>query len=123
MINARSIRDKTTELVDFVCDNHLYVIGICETWLTPNNSAVIADLIPDGYTFKHVPRPNRRGGGVGLLYKNGVHVNIRNNPQNFIFFESLQAEIISNAAAIHLVIVYRPPSSLQQIPGGILQSC
>ena len=117
MINARSVRNKTT--VDFVCDHKLDIVGICETWISPDDSVVIADMVPPGYSFKHVPRPNKRGGGVGLLYCDESHVNFRKNPQNFNSFESLRAEVVDNAVAIHLVIMYRPPGSkypFQYIP-------
>ncbi len=110
MISARSVRNKTAELVDFVYDHKLDIVGICETWISPDDSAVNADLVPAGYSFKHVPRTHKRG-GVGMLYRDELHVNFRNNPQNFNSFESLQAEVVDNSVAIHLVILYRPPGS------------
>ena len=114
-----SLFQRKTELIDFVCDNHLDVVGICETWLSPDDLAVIADMTPDGYIFKHVPRSNRRGGGIGLLHRSGLQVNICKTPQNFISFESMQAEIIDNAVSIHLVIIYRPPGSKHPFSGFI----
>ena len=55
MLNARSIKNKTDEFVEFVREKDLDVIGISETWLTPNDPAVIAGLTPNGYSFHHVP--------------------------------------------------------------------
>ena len=96
-----------------------YIVGICETWLFPDDSAINADMTPDGYIFKHVPRSNRRGGGIGLLHRSGLQVNICKTPQKFISFESMQAEIIDNAVSFHLVIIYRPPGSKHPFSGFI----
>ena len=67
MLNARSVRNKTSEVLEFMDDNHLDILGICETWLNDDDSAVIGELPQNRYKLEHVPRPTRRGGGVGLL--------------------------------------------------------
>lgn len=76
MINTRSIRNKTSEFNDFVIDNDLDVVGVCETWLHPDDDAVIAALNPGGYRFCHTPRLHKRGGGVALLYRSNLDVKV-----------------------------------------------
>ena len=39
-----------------------------------NDAASIVAITPDGYDFRHLPRPNRRGGGVGILFKTTFHL-------------------------------------------------
>ena len=36
MINARSLRNKTSVFADFVMDNNFDIVGICESWLHPD---------------------------------------------------------------------------------------
>ena len=108
MLNARSIKNKTLEFADLVREHDLDVIGISETWLTPNDSAVIADFTPCGYSFHHVTQANKRGGGVGLMTRSSIDVKINPKPQIFGSFESLGVEL---AHSNRLVIIYRPPGS------------
>ena len=71
-INAQSIRNKTTEFIEFSIENNLDVIAICETWLKPEDNVIIGNVIPAGYSFKQVPRATqKRGGGIALVYKTG----------------------------------------------------
>lgn len=45
-------------------------MAFTETWLLPRDTdgAVIGDVTPTGYVFRHISR-KRRGGGVAVLYK------------------------------------------------------
>ena len=65
LLNARSLTNKWDEITDFVLENDIDALSITETWLSRDCQP---PFLPDGYSFIHVPRPNRRGGGVGLLY-------------------------------------------------------
>ena len=76
MLKARSLRNKSTEFQDFVLDHYLDIVCVCETWLTSNEEAVIADFLPEGFTFKHQTRATGWGGGVGVLFHNNLKVNI-----------------------------------------------
>ena len=69
LLKARSVKNKCTELVDYIVDHELDIVAICETWLTPNDDALIGQLTQCGFTFKHIPRAGKRGGGVALLFK------------------------------------------------------
>ena len=76
-LNARSLNNKSSAFVDFVCDVRADLFTVCETWLKDHHSAVLSELTPPGYkTIVHCPRPGRRGGGTALLVKEGINVNI-----------------------------------------------
>ena len=49
-LNARSVRNKASEVNEFVTDNNIDILGVCETWLTQDDKAVISELTPVGYT-------------------------------------------------------------------------
>ncbi|XP_072182185.1 uncharacterized protein [Diadema setosum] len=93
-------------------DNKFDVVSICETWLSyTDDDAVIAELSPRGYTFKHFPRIGKRGGGVGFLYRSHLNVKVHTQVNNFKSFEMVQMDVIENSKSMHLVVIYRPPRS------------
>ena len=57
-----------------------------ETWLSGNDSAVIAALTPASHVLYHVPRPDRTGGGVGCLITKSLRCKQKFN-RKFVTFE------------------------------------
>ena len=47
-LNARSVRNKTVDILDFICESKADLITITETWLTKNDPAVKVELCPNG---------------------------------------------------------------------------
>ena len=46
------------------------VMAICETWLkSKRDTNVIKDMLPNGYSIEHTPRPSGKGGGVAIIYR------------------------------------------------------
>ena len=111
MINARSLKNKSAEFVDFVTENNLHIVGICETWLTPDDVSSIGHLTPSGFTFLHVPRKHKRGGGVAVLLRSNLQHKIISSSCDIKTFELIQMDITHNSRTVHLIIVYRPPNS------------
>ena len=80
-------------------------MAITESWLSSeecNNRAVFPECADHDYELFHAPRPNRRGGGVALLVKNGLHV-IKKTLSTRKSFEHI--ELLVTAISIHLRIV------------------
>jgi len=73
-LNPRSIKNKALSLSDYIVTQDHDVVALTETWLgTSVDKKCIAELVPSGYSMKHVPRPgSRKGGGVALLYKSTI---------------------------------------------------
>ena len=72
VLNARSLRNKS--FVDLVCDSKADLFGVSETWLTVNDTAILSEITPQGYTLHHCPRSDRRGGGTALILKESINV-------------------------------------------------
>jgi exonuclease III len=112
-LNARSIRNKTDALQDYVVEHDIDILTIGETWLgRPDDLKTIGDLKPSGYEFEHVPRPpgSEGYGGVGILYKSGISVKVVPNIQA-TSFESMEALVTVASSTVRLIVVYRPPPS------------
>ena len=73
-MNARSIKNKTAMLSDYVCDSKADIYAITETWLTENDDAVRAEMDINSYKLIDHYRQGRRGGGIDLLYRQSLRV-------------------------------------------------
>ena len=71
LLNARSIRNKSRSIHDYVIDHEFGILFITETWLRGDNSDdyFVRDVCPTGYVFHHVPRTSTTGGGVSVMLK------------------------------------------------------
>ena len=90
-------------------ENKLDFFAITETWLSNNEDDIINALTPNGYSFYHKPRLGKKGGGVGLLIKSNIKINILVS-QTFKSFEHAEYILKLQYKVIRLVVVYRPPA-------------
>ena len=90
-------------------------MAFTETWLSPDvskNASVVQECADYGYKLFHIPRPTRRGGGVGILVKDNISI-VGNTIEHLAHttFEHIELLITSISIHIRLVVVYRPPQS------------
>ena len=110
LINARSIRNQTLLIQDFVVDNLVDVLMITETWLSRcGDEVIIGEICYAGYRFFNQPRLGGNGGGVGLLCKANLDVKTRLS-HDYRSFEYLDSTIV-NTRTVRVITVYRPPPS------------
>ena len=106
IINAQSVCNKASTLCEFVKKEGLDVCGITETWLTPADEPVIAELTPPGYSLQHIPRLSR-GGGVAILHRDSVQVLASPSSHSYESFEFIERKIVSRSSSFLFVVVYR----------------
>lgn len=63
-VNIQSVGNKTIEIRELVVEKSFDIFALAETWLSVNDKAKIHEMTPSTHTFLHVPRANRRGGGL-----------------------------------------------------------
>jgi hypothetical protein len=111
LLNARSCRNKTSKIAEFVVGCELDVAAVTETWLRPGEVVPRRKLTPPGYLLLDVPRGRgRKGGGVGvLLNENSVTIekHVPLPPQ--LSYECLQLVLAIGASYLTVIVVYRPP--------------
>ena len=96
---------------DYACENDIDIMCLTETWLTANDASLISAIVPHGYKFQHLPRNDRRCGGVEVLFKASFHLAL-SKPWPAESFECLEVLLRgSSVAAAVRIFVYRPPSS------------
>ena len=112
LLNARSIRNKTTEIRELVYERNLDIVFIVETWLNGDVSdgPSIVDLVPPGYKFINLPRTDAVGGGIGVIHKANATVKTT-YPMSFRSMELAEFTFTSINGPIKIVLVYRPPPS------------
>ena len=71
LLNTRSINEKEFSICELITDNQLDLLALTETWCTDKSSVSLGLIQPPGYSVipVHIPRQDRRGGGVDLLYR------------------------------------------------------
>lgn len=111
-VNARSLNKNYDELVSLLsCLKHTFsVIGISETWLK-STSDINLFQIP-GYSFVHVCRSDKLGGGVGLYVKDGLDSKFRSDLSGARpGYESIFVELSGSNRKTVVGCVYRAPNS------------
>ena len=113
-LNSRSARNKGDSIKDEIIDSKIDILTLTETWFSKNeDQAVIESVVPNGYSIEHVARPNRKGGGVAVIYKSTLGITV-NQPQAVTTFEYIDVSFQHCSNTIRLLVVYRPPSTPSQ---------
>ena len=107
------VNNKTLEIKDCTIDKDVDLFAITESWLKADESSdfVSRDIAPNGYGFLHCPRPNGTGGGLAVLYKSTMKIELLKTPQPYKSFELMELLLHSFTPKTNMMIIYRPPSS------------
>ena len=107
--NAQSIRNKIPTLHDNILCKNSDIVFITETWIQENDQVVLGELHLPGYSVFSVPRTNQGGGGVGVVFKSKLKLEIINNqlPHSSSFEHALIYDRQNN---VNFVIIYRSSS-------------
>ncbi|XP_060590708.1 uncharacterized protein LOC132745754 [Ruditapes philippinarum] len=110
-VNSRSLRNKSAELLQHIYEEQIDFCVITETWLQPEgDDKTRGELKQDGYNLDDVPRSERKGGGLALLYRDNLKCSRLSNDQ-FQSFECAEWEIKCKIFTLKIVGIYRPPYS------------
>ena len=114
-LNTRSCRGKTEDIVDLILEESVDILFITETWLKESGDEVtINDLKPPNYELKSLPRKDRRGGGIAVIYKESLNPKINFKDETTFehtHFEIMELTIDLFKKFFHVACLYRPPYS------------
>ena len=87
-----------------------------ESWLTTNGSITTVDLTNslEDYAVYHLPRSTRRGGGLAVIARKGLHVS-RDKGCILSSFKHFDLTITSGDKVYRLVTGYRPQPSKKKM--------
>ena len=114
MINARSVHNKIDKINEYLLRENVLFLALTETWLQPEDDQLCKELTPDGYAFIHMPRRERKGGGVTFVCHQGA------KPKslligNYTSFEHTAVSLTVNSNSLMFLVIYRPPNSPTQV--------
>ena len=108
--NARSLRNKFTDLEEVAFTENYDVIGITETWLNTENRDFLAEYKLPGYTTFEKSRTDKNGGGVLLYVKDHLNPVQLLKPQ-ILNIDALYLQLKDNRdKKIVIGLIYRPPA-------------
>ncbi|XP_053472149.1 uncharacterized protein LOC128602404 isoform X3 [Ictalurus furcatus] len=108
--NCQSAVNKADFISAFANHSNLSVLALTETWIHAENAATPAALASN-FNFSHTSRPNRRGGGTGLLLSKTWKFTCLSPSCSYTSFE-FHAFTVTDPAKMHFLVVYRPPGQL-----------
>ena len=110
-LNAQSLRNKSADVIQHMIDERIDICVITETWLNENgDDKTIAEITQQGFCFDSIPRLDRNGGGIALLYRDNISVN-KATLNHFESFEYAEWKITTKSCNLVVVGLYRPPYS------------
>ena len=110
-LNTRSLKNKTADFVAYAIDSRADLFALTETWFTDIDVAHKVEATPPGFRLLDHPRKNRVGGGTALLFRDHLHVK-KLAGDEVDSFEYSEWSVGSNTYKLRLVIIYRPPYSV-----------
>ena len=86
----------------------LDVVFLTGTWLSNNEDVVISELSPPGYSFLNIPWATEAYGGLQVIFRSALKLEILPSNFNIINFEHT---LIDKQRKVIFALVYRPPPS------------
>jgi hypothetical protein len=75
--------NKINSICDSIVANNTDIFFITESWISQSKSTITdADINSSihGYTTHHLPRPNRRGGGISIIARDKLKIKRNTTP-------------------------------------------
>ncbi|CAG2215034.1 unnamed protein product [Mytilus edulis] len=86
-LNARSVKNKSTSICDFMLSNDADILALTETWLgTSIDKQVISEITQNGYSIHQISRKGKTGGGVAVIHKSNIEIKRSKHAQTFTHF-------------------------------------
>ena len=116
LLNARSIKNKLTELHNLLSTSQPAVVIITETWLSSSTSD---NLLIDGsnYSVYRKDRADGYGGVCVLINNNCFHSIAVKLPDKFNTLDVVSVDLVDTCFKCRLIAVYRPPTPITDLIG------
>ena len=110
LINFRSVVKKIADVKVELSDHNLHVFALTETWLKEGDDMTQNQLCLKGYTIASMPRVDRAGGGIALIYKSDIKLKAK-KVYSYTSMECAELIICLPTTLINLCIIYQPPNT------------
>ena len=96
--------------MEHMTDNGIDICFLQETFFTTNDSVKIKEVSDYGFKMLSKPRP-RCGGGLGIIYKNNIPLQINNRLPKYKSFEVMEATLQTPKELLRFINIHRTPYS------------
>ena len=109
LVHVQSARNKTSDIADLTQELDADIAFLTESWLYPSGDEVyLHELTPTGYSASSFPRLRGRGGGICVLFKQGLNFSSQ-RISNYSTFECCESTLTQHGRITTFVCLYRPP--------------
>ena len=109
LLNVQSVGNKTLEIRELINDESLDILMVTETWLNEYDTAKINEMTPLTHTFVHIPRKDKKGGGVGIFLRKSFKKVRLHKLEILNSFENMKVGCEIAGRKCMFIVVYRPP--------------
>ena len=110
LLNIQSVGNKTIEIRSLINDEKIDILALTETWLGEYDQSKIMEMTPTTHTFVHVPRQEKKGGGVGLVISKSCKKIKLEHTEKYTSFELMKVSCDLGPRKSVFSVVYRPPN-------------
>ena len=108
LINCRSVINKSTDLQVELVQNKIDICSLTETWIKEDDTTAEFQICPPGYKAISVPRSNKQGGGIAIVYKDFITIQ-RSNTYDYSTMECSDFAVSLPGLSLNMAVIYRPP--------------
>jgi hypothetical protein len=113
------LNKRTNVISHHLITYNLDLLAVTETWLSAESgNSDLLNVCPAGYSAVHTARLGKRGGGVALIHRDSIRVDVVTSGFSCNSFEHIVVLLRFSSISIRLVIVYRPPSQSSKCSEG-----
>ena len=112
LLNARSLKNKSTSLLDYIFDRKPDIVAISETWFNENDSTLKVTCTPPGYYLLDQSRKDRKGGGIAVLVKDILVGTKAPLTTSYRSFEYCEVSLKVRSFHFKIIVMYMPPYSI-----------
>ena len=108
LINCRSVVNKSMELQVELVKNRIDICSLTEAWIRDDDTAAETQICPPDYKAISVPRSNRQGGGIAIVYRYFITIQ-RSNTYDYTTMECSDFAVSLPGLSLNMAVIYRPP--------------
>ena len=111
LINCRSVVNKTQDVHQASQQQYGFLFCVLtETWIKEEDTITSTRLCPNGYKSLSIPRLDKVGGGIAIVYKSKFNVS-KAKGQPYKTVEPTCFNINTGYRIVNLIAIYMPPDS------------